>query len=125
MPYWGIRWSSRGIAKGNGMMVQNIRAKAQRRGSHFIADRRGMTSIEMAVMFGVIAIGFTIFITPYLTNESKRVAENESLFGNGIDNTVTGSIPKSRRYTIRRSVLQPSKSSRCIIFSDGRKYGDC
>jgi len=107
------------------MMVQNIRAKTQRRGSRFVADSKGMTSIEMAVMFGVIAIGFTVFITPYLANESKRLAENELLFGNGIDNTVTGSIPKSGRYTIRRSVLQPSKKSRCIIFSDGKKYGDC
>jgi uncharacterized protein (UPF0333 family) len=91
----------------------------------FIADRRGMASIEVAVLFGVIAVAFAVILTPYLDDRSNRMASNEPLFGNEVDNMVTGSISKPRRYTIRKSVLQPKNTSRCIIFSDGRKYGDC
>ncbi len=106
-------------------MFANIWAEVRHSGKRFIVDRKGMTSIEIAVMFGVVAIGFTIFITPFITSNSKHLAENGPLFGNEIDNTVTGSISRPGRYTIRRSVLQPKKTSRCIIYSDGRKYGDC
>ena len=95
-------------------------------GKRFAADRRGMTSIETAMMFGVFAVGFALLATSILDKSgNKNYAQNDSYFDQPVDNFVTGSISKSRHYTIRKSVLQPSKTSKCIILSDGRRFGDC
>ena len=44
------------------------------------------------------------------------------------DDFTTASVrrakPKTRRYTVRRSVLQPRQGS-CILYSDGTTEGDC
>ncbi|MCF6303644.1 MAG: hypothetical protein L3J13_10705 [Devosiaceae bacterium] len=88
-------------------------------------DRSGLTSIEMAVAFGVFAVGFAIIATPMLDRPEKQIAASDLYFGQQVDRTVTGSISKPKRFIIRKSVLQPSKTSQCIIFSDGSKYGDC
>ncbi len=93
--------------------------------SRFGKDERGMSAVEMAMMFGVVAIGFALLATPLMEKTGKRLARNDGFLGQEVDNVVTGSISRSKRYTIRRSVLQPSKSSRCIIFSNGQKFGDC
>lgn len=91
----------------------------------FMADRSGMSSIETAIMFGVFAVGFALVATPMIDKTSKKVAKNDLFFGEQVDRTVTGSISSPKRFVIRKSVLQPSKTSQCIIFSDGSKYGDC
>ncbi len=91
----------------------------------FIWDESGMSSVELAVMFGVVAVGFSLLAAPLLEKTGKRLARNDGFMGQEIDNVVTGSISKSQRYTIRRSVLQPNKTSQCLILQDGRKFGDC
>lgn len=88
-------------------------------------ERAGMSPIEVALVFGVMAVGFALIVTPMLDKSSKRIAQNDVYFGEQVDRIVTGSVSKPRRFTIRKSVLLPTKTSQCIIFSDGRKFGDC
>ena len=42
-----------------------------------------------------------------------------------LDAMTTGSIGSAGSYTIRKSVLQPSVSSVCIIHDNGRRAGEC
>ena len=88
-------------------------------------ERAGMSSIEVAILFGVLAVGFALVVTPMVDNTSKRIAQNGSFYDDGVDNIVTGSISKPKRFIIRKSVLLPSKTSQCIIYSNGRRTGDC
>ena len=88
-------------------------------------ERSAMSSIEVAIMFGVLAVGFALVVTPMVEKTGKQFAQNDSIFGEQVDNFVTGSIQKPKRFVIRRSVLQPSKTSQCIIYSNGKTYGDC
>ncbi len=90
-----------------------------------ITDRSGLSSIETAIMFGVFAVGFALIAAPFVEKKAKQFAANDTFFGEQVDNVVTGSIPRRKQFTIRRSVLQSSKTSQCIIFDDGRKVGDC
>jgi hypothetical protein len=42
-----------------------------------------------------------------------------------LDLISTGSTPRGNEYTVRKSVLQSSASSVCVIRSDGQSVGDC
>ena len=99
--------------------------KVVRKFKGLVSDRSGLTSIEMAVVFGVFAVGFAIIATPMLDKPNQRIAASDLYLGQQVDRVVTGSISKPKRFIIRKSVLQPTKTSQCIIFSDGSKYGDC
>ena len=88
-------------------------------------ERSAMSSIEVAIMFGVLAVGFALVVTPMVESTGKRFAQNDVFFGEQADNIVTGSVSKPRRFVIRKSVLLPTKTSQCIIYSNGKKYGDC
>lgn len=91
----------------------------------FVADRSAFSTIEMAVAFGIFAVGFSLLATPYLDTASKQIASARGTNFGQYDNIVTGAVSKPRSFIIRKSVLQPTRNSECIIFSDGRKYGDC
>jgi hypothetical protein len=88
-------------------------------------ERPALSSIEVAILFGVLAVGFALVATPMLDKTSKRFAKYDAFFGEQTDNIVTGSMSKPRRYVISKSVLLPSKTSQCITYSNGKKYGDC
>ena len=88
-------------------------------------ERSAMSSIEVAIMFGVLAVGFALVVTPMVEKTSKQFAQNDGFFGEQVDNIVTGSVRKPKRFVIRKSVLLPSKTSQCIIYSNGKTYGDC
>lgn len=95
-------------------------------------DTGGMAPIEIAVVFSIVAIAATVILGPMITSTGDQLA-----YGNpdGIDRTFTGSIRKAgsanarfsptERYIVRRSVLQLSRQSRCIIYADGVSEGDC
>ncbi len=79
-----------------------------------------VSAIRVALLFGSAAIALTLILVPLVENQSRNVA----VF-NGLDEMSTGSVTRDRQYTIRRSVLQPSADSVCIIDSDGTRRGDC
>ena len=68
----------------------------------FANDRHGGASVQTALLFGAVAIALSVLTAPFLEEAADTYAENRAL---GIDRVMTGSVKKSRRYTIRRSVL--------------------
>lgn len=64
--------------------------------------RSGETSIQLAAFFGALAILIAMIGAPILDDASRSYAENRAF---GIDRVITGSVEKSNRYTIRKSVL--------------------
>jgi hypothetical protein len=84
----------------------------------------GMGALRVTLLFGSAAIALALIIAPIAERETRTViAQANAPFG--VDNTPIGSIHRPQGYTIRRSVLQPSPSSVCIISNSGRKSGAC
>lgn len=77
-------------------------------------------ALRSAMLFGVLAIAMALFATPLLDRGTRTFAG-----GLGVDPITTASTPQSRTYTIRRSVLQRSPSSVCVIHANGARSGDC
>lgn len=92
----------------------------------FVASRsNGMGALNMALLFGTAAIALTLIVTPMLAPDRSAGRMQASTMD--YDTITTGSVPssdgKTKRYTIRRSVLQEHPGDVCIIDSDGRKNG--
>lgn len=78
-------------------------------------------ALRGAMLFGVLAIALALFTVPLL-NRGDTVIANRG----GIDMMTTGSTAQQHgTYTLRRSVLQRSPSSVCIIHADSTRSGDC
>ncbi len=89
--------------------------------------RSGKTgALNIALLFGTAAIALSLIVTPMLAERSdqKRLAHVQEDF----DMLTTGSIKPvesgSKHYTIRRSVLQETPGSVCIVQGYGVN-GDC
>jgi len=83
----------------------------------------GMGVLRVTLLFGSAAVALALLATPLLDRGSRQQFARGA-FPAGLDMTSTGSIGKTV-YTVRRSVLQPSPDSVCIISADGRHSGDC
>lgn len=85
----------------------------------------GMGALRVTLLFGSAAVGLALILTPLAENQVERMAY--SSYTNRLDTMATGTIgPRSGgTYTVRRSVLQPTPSSVCIIRSNGMRTGDC
>lgn len=72
--------------------------------------------LNIALLFATAAIAFSLVLTPML---SERIDRKTLAFQpDDIDMISTGSIPKvdsGKRYTVRRSVLQETPGSVCIV----------
>ena len=78
--------------------------------------------LRVALLFGTAAIAIALIATSVLDNRvGGRMAENDY----GIDRTATGSIGYNGTYIMRRSVLQSSPDSVCILRDNGTRSGDC
>ncbi len=89
--------------------------------------RSGKTgALNIALLFGTAAIALSLIVTPMLAERSdqKRLAHVQEDF----DMLTTGSIKPteagSKHYTIRRSVLQETPGSVCIVQGYGA-HGGC
>ncbi|WP_426131559.1 hypothetical protein [Pararhizobium sp. PWRC1-1] len=81
-------------------------------------------ALNLSLLFGTAVIALTLILTPMMTSKT----DNKVLADAPIDydSIQTGSIPSSpptKRYTVRRSVLQEMPGAVCIIDSDGNKSG--
>lgn len=84
----------------------------------------GMGMLRITLLFGSAAVAIALLATSYLDDPSRsQFARNG--YGAGLDMTATGSVSRQSTYVIRRSVLQPSPESVCVIRTDGRRSGDC
>ncbi|WP_336070446.1 hypothetical protein [Nitratireductor rhodophyticola] len=89
------------------------------------AGHMGMGALRVALLFGTAGVALALVLTPIA---EKRTRSNVAQIGApfGIDPITTASTKRdSRNYTIRRSVLQPSRNSVCVIHQSGRHSGDC
>ena len=85
----------------------------------------GMGLIRISLLFGSAAIALALIATPMLEKiggSEKPLAVRASL---GVDPISTGAIGNGGAYTIRRSVLQASPTSTCVIRQNGTRSGDC
>jgi len=81
-------------------------------------------ALNIALLFGTAVVALTLILTPMLADKSKS-----SVFASApseFDTMMTGSIPKTengKRYTIRRSVLQETPGSVCVVQGYGSGVG--
>jgi hypothetical protein len=76
-------------------------------------------ALNIALLFGTAAIALSLIVTPMLASRSddaRRLTNVQEDF----DLLTTGSVPKQgekggKNYTIRRSVLQETPGSVCIV----------
>ncbi|MEM9279638.1 MAG: hypothetical protein AAGA76_13795, partial [Pseudomonadota bacterium] len=68
----------------------------------FGKSQSGESSVQLAAFFSALAVAVALMSAPMLNHASKQYAENRAL---GIDNVITGSVEKTKRYTVRKSVL--------------------
>jgi len=61
-------------------------------------------TFQFAVFFGALAIVLAVVGVPILDKAAEEYAENRSF---GIDQVITSSIEKSKRRSVRKSVLDP------------------
>jgi hypothetical protein len=79
-----------------------------------------ISAIRIALLFSSVAVALALFLVPFAENQSRNLASSGSL-----DMMSTGSVSRDTSYTLRRSVLQPSETSVCIIRADGTQTGEC
>ena len=69
---------------------------------NFRSSQSGETSVQLAAFFSAVAVVVALVSTPFLDKAAKEYAENRSF---GIDQVITGSVNKTKRYTVRKSVF--------------------
>ena len=84
----------------------------------------GSGALRLTLLFGSIAVAFALFLAP-LMSRNDGFSFGGRFSGQTLDQISTGSISKSNAYVVRKSVLQNSPQSVCIIRADGGKSGDC
>ncbi len=86
--------------------------------------KAGMGLLRLTLLFGSAAVALALIAVPLLDdNDGRQLIARDGFIG--LDMTSTGSIGRSDSYTVRRSVLQRSPDSVCIIRANGRRSGDC
>lgn len=83
----------------------------------------GAGALRVALLFGSGAVAIALLIAPIMDGAAARYAANRP----DVDSMSTASVSPGSptRYTIRRSVLQPSRDSECIIRPNGDRSGEC
>lgn len=84
----------------------------------FFENKEGGTLLRSVMLFGAVVMAGSIMAASFLDDYSAQYAANQ---GYGIDGTVTGSVSKTKRYTLQRSVLSPTTVRIC---ADGTR-GNC
>jgi len=78
--------------------------------------------IRLTLLFGSAVVGIALIAVMVINN---HFGDTMADAGSGVDYTPTGSIGYPGTYVLRRSVLQPSPNSVCIIRDNGTRSGDC
>lgn len=102
--------------------------RPQPRGGWGIGEA-GMGMLRVTLLFGSAAVALALILTPIAETQTERLLY--SSYPAGLDMMATGTVgsaigqPNSGHYVVRRSVLQPSPNSVCIIRENGMRTGDC
>jgi len=84
----------------------------------FFENKEGGGLLRSVMLFGALMMAGSIVAASFLDDYSAQYAANQ---GYGIDGTVTGSVKKTKRYTLQRSILSPTTVQIC---TDGTR-GNC
>lgn len=90
-----------------------------------IGASAGMGALRVALLFGSAAVALALIVAPIASRHTAQLAGFSGAAGAGIDRQTTGSIGYSGTYVVRRSVLQGSAASLCVIRDNGTRSGDC
>lgn len=82
----------------------------------------GTGVLRIALLFGSAAVALAMILVPIADNYTRPQFAGS---GYGLDFTTTGSVKSGSNFTIRKSVLQSSPTSVCIIRDTGLRSGDC
>lgn len=85
---------------------------------------QGWSPVHVALMFGAAAVAMALLLTPVF----DRGTEGYLASADNLDRMTTGSTVRRggpQVYTVRKSVLQPSPDSVCVIRSNGVRHGEC
>jgi hypothetical protein len=82
------------------------------------------SAVRTALLFGSAAVAFALILTPFLNWGAEKAAVQQ-VAAQRLDYTTTGSVGQTRQYTLRRSVLQSSPGSVCVINKSGGQTGEC
>jgi hypothetical protein len=85
----------------------------------------GSSALRVAMLFGSIAVAIALIAVQVLDNRMRDYIAEADAMPIQVDRTTTGSISYKGSYTIRRSVLQGSPGSVCILRDNGTRSGDC
>ena len=97
-------------------------------GSSWGIGDSGLGSLRVALLFGAGAVALALILAPIAENQAERLLYSSRSPGSaGVDFMATGTTAQggTGTYTVRRSVLQPSPNSVCIIRENGMRTGDC
>lgn len=81
-------------------------------------------ALRAALLFGAVAVAFGLAITPFFDQTPENLAANRQS-PQQLDDLATGSVKRSGKYTIRRSVLQSPGEEACIFDKSGEISGQC
>jgi hypothetical protein len=81
-------------------------------------------AMRVALLFGSAAVAFALILTPFVDRGAGSVVAARGVAAE-LDQISTGSVAKSGTYTVRKSVLQSSPVSVCVIRSNGGRSGEC
>jgi hypothetical protein len=96
------------------------------RGPRWSVGDAGMGALRVALLFGSAAVALALILTPVVENQTERMLSS-SYPGRGLDGMATGTIGHrpGDAYVVRRSVLQASPASVCVIRQNGTRSGAC
>jgi len=110
------------VIRGNVMSDELEWAKIRKPKPSSVSEAGG-SAMRIALLFGGLAIAMGLVVAPLLDRDS-----DDRMFANfGVDPITTASTPgkKSSTYIVRRSVLQSTPASKCIVHANGTAVGDC
>jgi hypothetical protein len=82
--------------------------------------------LRVGLLFGSLAVvAVALIVSQILDGRMSRDRAESQAAAAGIDHMPTGSIGYTGTYTVRRSVLQSSPNSVCVIRDNGTRSGDC
>ncbi len=83
----------------------------------------GIGAVRLALLFGFVIVAFALMVVPVADRHSRVWLTRVD--SSSVDNLLTGTVKRNDAYTVRRSVLQASPTSVCIIRSNGARTGNC
>lgn len=83
----------------------------------FFENKEGGGLLRSVMLFGAVMMAGSIVAASYLSDYSEQYAANQ---GYGIDGTMTGSVTKTKRYTLQKSVLSPTTVRICADGTRGK-----